>query len=371
LAWSRIYIKRQRYYYFSADPVPDPRTGKVSKWHSLCDLKEGEMRARELAAAIQRGARAIAGSEGKGDMPEYVQTYLLDVLRKRDMRRPRDPARARMFAEGNAKISSACKLIGQGFEDFDVCQPTGADVAQFVDQWAGQRAAQVYLGRLSDFFRWAIRRGLRTDNPCLNIRVEKPEARRRYITDQEWHAVMDALLVGKDGRETSSGKMVRVYASLCYLLYQRTTEIRLLQWSQIDYADGVIRFTPTKTERSSGVSVDVPITQEVREQLEHARKLCGVKSLYVIHTGSGKPYTAHGLGSAWRRACERAGVEDATLKDIRAKAATDAKRMGYTKKEISVGLAHTGEGMTEQYLRGRDAERSSVELRLPKQTKAG
>ena len=64
-------------------------------------------------------------------------------------------------------------------------------------------------------------------------------------------------------------------------------------------------------------------------------------------------------------------MEDATLKDIRAKAATDAKRMGYTKKEISVGLAHTGEGMTEHYLRGRDAERSSVELRLPKQTKAG
>ena len=99
--------------------------------------------------------------------------------------------------------------------------------------------------------------------------------------------------------------------------------------------------------------------------LDRARQLGAVKSLYVVHTGRGQPYTANGIGSAWRRACARAGVKDATLKDIRAKAATDAKKAGYTRKEISVGLAHTGESMTEHYLRGRDAERSRVELSLP------
>ena len=113
------------------------------------------------------------------------------------------------------------------------------------------------------------------------------------------------------------------------------------------------------------MSVEIPITPSVHEALDRARQLDDGKSIYVVHTGRGQPYTANGIGSAWRRACVRAGVENATLRDIRAKAATDAKKLGYTRKEISIGLAHTDEGMTLHYLRGRDAERSTVELILP------
>lgn len=363
LALSRIYIKRQRYYYFSAHPILNPWTGKVTKWHSLCSLKEGELLAREKAAAIQRNVRSHA--EGHGDMPEYVQIYLTDLLRKRDKNRPVEIARQHIFDQGTSNLKSVCSTIARCFEDFNVDQPVGYDVARFIDQWEGRRSAQTYLGRLSDFFRWSIRRGFRTDNPCSNIRAEKPEPRRRYLTDIEWSAVRDALLLGEDGKKTLSGPMVQVYIDLCYLLYQRTTEIRLLKWTQIDYESAVIRFTPTKTERSSGVSVEIPITPPVREALDRARQLGAAKSAYVIHTGHGLPYTANGIRSAWRRACTRAGVKNATLKDIRAKAATDAKKLGYTRKEISIGLAHTGERMTEHYLRGRDAERSTVALTLP------
>lgn len=363
LALSRIYIKRQRYYYFSAQPILNPWTGKLTKWHSLCSLKEGELKAREKTATIQRNARAHTA--GQGDMPEYVNIYLTDLLRKRDKKRPAEIARQHIFNIGTSNLKSSCAIIARCFEDFNIDQPIGYDVAQFIDQWAGRRSAQIYLARLSDFFRWSIRRGLRTDNPCANIRAEKPEPRRRYLTDAEWSAVRDALLVGDDGKRTASGPMVQVYIDLCYLLYQRTTEIRLLKWSQIDHESAAIRFTPTKTERSSGLSVEIPITPSVHEALDRARQLDDGKSIYVVHTGRGQPYTANGIGSAWRRACVRAGVENATLRDIRAKAATDAKKLGYTRKEISIGLAHTDEGMTQHYLRGRDAERSTVELILP------
>lgn len=362
LTMSRIYVKGKRYYLFAREPVEHPETGKIARWHPLGPVADGELLARHKAASILKGKQHIGG---RGSMPSHVESYRLDVLKRRETKRPTEAPRRKIFEAGNDNITSVCRVIGSAFEDFDVEQPIGVDVARFVDQWAGQRAAQVYLSRLTDFFRWAIRKGLRTDNPCADIRVEKPENRTRYLTDSEWHAVRDALLIGKDDRKTSSGPMIQCYVDLCYLLYQRTTEIRLLKWPQVDLEAGTIAFRPTKTERSSGVAVLVPITADVRSVLERAKTLGKIKGIYVIHTAKGQPYTANGIGSAWRRACERAGVEDATLKDIRAKAATDAKKRGYSRKEISVGLAHTGEGMTEHYLRGRGAEMSNVELSLP------
>lgn len=104
--------------------------------------------------------------------------------------------------------------------------------------------------------------------------------------------------------------MVQCYIDLCYMLYQRTTEIRLLKWSQIDSSAGVIHFTPTKTERSSGATVSVPITPAVEAVLERARKIGSVKSMYVIHKLNGEYYATRGIGTAWVRACARAGVTE-------------------------------------------------------------
>jgi hypothetical protein len=72
------------------------------------------------------------------------------------------------------------------------------------------------------------------------------------------------------------------------------------------------------------------------------------------------------MASAWRRAAQRAGVTDATLKDLRAKAMTDAKRDGYTVKQISIGGAHTGEEMTKGYIKLRETPVSEVVMKLPR-----
>lgn len=182
LSQTRIYQKGNRLYLFSATPIPNPSTGKVAKWHSLCSIDEGEERAREAARQIVQAARPQ--ETGKGNMPNLVRGYLLEILLVREKKRPADPARERMFKHGNTTRRSECAMIARSFEDFDVDQIMPHDVATFVDQWAGQRAAALYRARLSDFFRWAIRRGHRHDNPAQEIRVEKPPARRRR---SPWH----------------------------------------------------------------------------------------------------------------------------------------------------------------------------------------
>jgi integrase len=362
LTTTRIYQKRKRFYLFAATEIVNPRTGKAAKWHSLCRIEDGEERARQLAKEIQQYNRTGSG----GDMPHYLGQYRVAMLRQRETDKPKEPPRIKLWENGSKELCRVIDKIAEAFNDFNVNQVLPVDVASFVDQWEGRRAAQVYLSRLSDFFKWSARKGLRADNPCSLVRVDKPKTRDRYITDSEYHRIRDALLIGKDGRKTASGEMVQCYIDLCYLLYQRTTEVRLLRWDQV--REEGIYFKPTKTEASSGAKVLVPMTKALHKVLEHARQLGSVKGLYVIHTLQAKPYTTHGVGTAWERACERAGVENATLKDIRAKALTDAKRLGYSMEQIMVGAAHTDADTTSGYIKRRETPVSEVRLELPHRT---
>lgn len=362
LANSRIYQKGNRLYLFSAKEIENPATGKVAKWHPLCDVTEGEHAARVKADLILKHNDA---AEAPGELPAQIEIYRLKTLKRRAAKKPAEPARLKLWEESNKEISRQCRKIAEAFADFDIDQVMPVDIAQYVDQWEGQRMAKVWHSRLSDFFAWACRKGLRSDNPCREVNLEKPPKRKRYITHKEFHAFRDAALIGKDGKRTLSGPMVQCYIDLCYLLYQRTTDIRLLKWSQIDLQAGVMHFIPTKTEHSSGLSVDLPITPQIREVLDRAKAIGTIKSLYVIHTHKGQPYATRGIRSAFSRACHRAGIENATAKDLRAKALTDAKTSGYEIEQIRVGAAHTDKAMTEEYIKLRQTAKSEVMLLIP------
>ena len=357
---SRIYRRSNKFSLFWPEPIEHPKTGKVAKWHVLCAIGDGEDRARDLARDIIKHNHV---EPTEGDLPAYMERYRLRLLRLRERDRPKEPARAKLFDEANKELTRICRRIAEAFSSFDVAEVWPVDIAKFVDQWEGLRTAQIYKARLSDFFNWTIRKGVRDHNPATPISVEKPEVRKTYITDAQFFAVYDALLTGADGKRTPTGPMLQCYVDLCYLLYQRATEVRLLKWDQVDKT--VIHFKPTKTEKTSGATVDVPITASIRAVLERAREIGVVKSAYVIHTLRGQPYNTRGIGTAWVRACERAKVEGVTLKDLRAKALTDAKKAGYALKQLSVAAAHTDEKTTADYIKRRETPVSEVAMVLP------
>jgi integrase len=360
---SRIYIKRNRYYLFTADLTISPIDGKARQWHSLCLVSDGEFKAREAAQLVINHNTV---NDENGDFIIHFKNYSSYLFKKREKEAPKDPARRLMHDTATKNLIGILNTIEMAFKAFDLTDVLPVDIATFVDQWEGQRMAQVYLSRLSGFFKWACRKGFRTDNPCREISVEKPQKRMRYITDDEYIQIKDSILVGLDELPTRSGLMVQCYVDLCYLLYQRVTEIRLLKWDQI--TDEGILFQATKTEKSSGAKVMIPISQAVQDVLNRAKQAYPErtkKSEYVIHTHELKPYTTTGIGSAWKRACMRIGIKDTTLRDLRAKAMTDAKQAGYSMEQICVGGAHTDEEMTEGYIKLRETPVSEVVLKLP------
>jgi integrase len=360
LTGSRIYVRRGKYQYFSQTAVFNPDTGKSTKWLILCSVDEGELAARQKLAEV---LGHIKRSSGSGDFSVWFDKWRQELLKKRTAQCPADTARARVWKDGTKGLLSVLSKIEHAFADFDVTNVLPADVAQFVDQWAGRRSAQSYRGHLVKFFAWCARRGILNTNPAREISVETPQKRDVYITDDQYLRVSQALLIGDDNKPTRTGPMVKCYMDLLYLFYQRGIEIRLLRWDQVT-PEGIL-FKPTKTERSSGTKVLIPIGEDARAVLAKAKALRKMISMYVIHTEHGQPYTSHGIGSLFKRACKRAGIKGITLKDIRAKAATDAKSAGYSEDEVKVALAHTDAATTRDYIRQRDTPVSSVILKLP------
>lgn len=363
---TRIYARSGSFQYYSPKPIPDPRSGKLKRWHVLCPISDGELKAREAKERlINAPSRAVGG---RGDFPFYFAHWQASILARRNQLAPANPARRQTWDSGTRSLQSQLAVIEGAFRDYDVTEGIlrPCDIAEFVDRWERRRAAISYRGHLSHFFQWCIRKGLRESNPAdatlVPLRHDKSEP-------PEWSAerfctIYNALLCSEKGKPLGTGPMMQCYVDLCFLLYQRATDVRLLTHNQ--FAEAGVEFKPTKTERSSGQRVTIPITDEIREVVDRAKKLGKVKGMYVIHDQNGQPYTASALRRTWNAACQRAGIKGLTIKSIRRFAAQTARRDGATLEQIKTALAHELISTTQGYLKNGESPISEIQLKRPK-----
>jgi integrase len=347
----------------------------TGRWHTLCRVEDGEPALYNALAKIMRTA------DEPDRMPEALVAFKLS------------PSFTKLTPNVRVEHGRIYDKLASEFADFRVAEVEPFDVVKLLEiKWAGKPTAQRHVkARLSSFFRWCVARGLRKANPCREVWIDSPPMHKVKWSDESFHRVRDALLPTpdeakwrrKDGRlrdDVRAGLMLQTYMDLSFLLYQRATDVRLLRWSQV--RDGVIHFEPTKTAKTSGAEVDIPITPEIAAVLEGARSLGKVKAgpggdAFVVQTRDGGRYTRYGIRSALDRAAEKAGytvrapgakrapASGLTAKDLRPYAAKVAKRQGYSIEQLQVALAHTSVTTTEGYARQHITPVSAVTLHLP------
>lgn len=338
---NRVYEKSGSWYWF-------PKNGT---WIRLCRVDDGLRKMHErLAAEMKRHE----GPKGTGNIPALVDLY---VAAKKASHREK----------GWHHYGTPVKA---DFANSDIEDVNAAAVKRFLrNNWADklsmQRAMRAFL---SGFFQWCREEDyFDAPNPVAGMRLETPKTRDVYITDEHFQLI----------RANLAGSPVTLcMVDLCYLTLQRSTEIRDLRWRMtdqktvnwIDRDKNVIHFVPSKTRDSSGIAIDWPITPEIDAVLEIARKAGKVKSPYVIHASDGGHLLAKDALAEWKRACKAAGLEARkyTVKDIRAKALTDAERAGYDIKALQAAAAHSDSKTTEIYFKQRIVPLSDIHLTLPK-----
>jgi integrase len=121
----------------------------------------------------------------------------------------------------------------------------------------GPAAANRTKGSLGAFMSWAVREGLRDDNPAsLTNKAIENGPRSRLLSDSELALIWQAL------RDDDYGTVVR----LLILTGLRRGEIGELRWSEVDLEAGLIRLPPGRVK--NGREHLVPLAPPARALLE-------------------------------------------------------------------------------------------------------
>jgi integrase len=316
---------------------------------------ENRARAREILAAVERGADPVADRHAQRTIPtvaQLVERYLSEG--------PADKPNKKISSwrtDASNLHSHIVPLLGTrradtlSKRDF---QQLYASVSRG-DTGAPDRASGKARGRVrirggegtawratvvaSAMFSWAVGRGLLASNPAVKVQLKKPKGRERFLLDGEVARLGDALIAAEQ-----AGANPRALAIIRVLLLSgaRRNEIESLKPEYLDFQRSAAFLPNSKTGAKT-----LPLGAAALEVLAANIK---PGAAWVFPAGRGEGYF-RGIGKVWRQVSTLAGLPGVRIHDLRHSFASCAvagssslfllgKILGHTKTETTERYAH-------------------------------
>ncbi len=260
---------------------------------------------------------------------ELLERYVIEVI----------PHKASKSQESNLY---SIKVLMPVFGSMAIIAIKPMHVYKFMDLRGkqGKTAANRDLEVLSHAFSKAIEWGLCETHPIKGkVKKFSTPPRTRYIENWE---IEEALKV--------ANPFLLAYINLKLMLGLRRGDMLSIKIS--DLKEVGIHVTPRKTQTTTGKSMIIEWSDELREAVKRIRSLpCKVGSIWLFHTRSGKPYItedskANAFDSLWQRFMKKVLIETNvterfTEHDLRAKVASDTEieharqLLGHSSSEIT------------------------------------
>ena len=261
-------------------------------------------KAEALAWSAQREADVAAGKSGRSvDKPfrMLVQRYITDVLPSKRGERP-ERLRLERLMRDDALASVRLPLLGpEHFAAWRDRRLKAVSVASVLREWNSLSAACTVAVKE---WRWLA------EHPMRGVkRPAPPAARTRLYAQDEIDRVLLACGYADDGPLDT--EQARVGAAIVWALEtaMRASEIVGLTWANIDRTRRLAHLAYTK----NGMARDVPLSLGALALLDQLKG--DDASVFRIRS-------AGVLDALWRRARDRAMIEDGHFHDLRATALT-------------------------------------------------
>jgi integrase len=207
----------------------------------------------------------------------------------------------------------------------------------------GPGTATRAMGLLGAIFAFAVRRGLRADNPVRGVERHSYQERRRRLSDDEYLALGAALVMADAERIWPPAVSA---ARFLALTGWRRGEALGLTWSEIDLERKTATLGDTKTGRSVR-----PLSSAACDLLR-AQSRIGV--VVFPATRGGGPM--NGFPKFWARIAKLGDLPaDVTPHTLRHSFASFAGDLGYSEPTIAALIGHKGQSMTSRYVHAADA----------------
>lgn len=320
--------------------------------------------ALRLLSEIVRGGDPSADKQARREalsVAELCDQYLADAESGRLLTRRRLPKAASTLLSDRGRIEGHVKpLLG--------CLSVGAltrdDIERFMhavgegktrkrmkldkrhalsNVRGGRGVASRAVGLIGAILAYAIRRGIRSDNPAHGVIRYADGRRDRRLRDEEYAALGAGVRAAE-----AAGDWSPALAVICVLATTgwRSGEALNLRWSEVDLGRRTAHLGSTKTGAST----------RALSMAACAILLAMPRGERVFPAPSGD-VAMRGFARVWRRVVHRlAGLPtDVTPHVLRHSFASLAADLGYADSTIAGLLGHTGHTVTRRYIHSADS----------------
>lgn len=337
-----VYISSGRYY-------RQIRRGAKKVWVPLTRVDEG-------LAALHQALAAMLAPPAEDGVPRLIELWEREELQ-------------RLAAKTQTNLRRLNVAIGTVFAEARAVDVQPPHIVEYLRAYRDRpRTHNAHRAQLRELMRYAELLGWRApgSNPTLAVRTMSTPARTRYLTDSEVRRIKIGATRGRDGQPCESGPTMRALIEVLYLTAQPIGDV--LAMDAEDVKGRILEFRRSKVAGSTGAAVRVRVSDRLRRALDALlairaaveadqlrRRRRAVISPALVVTQDGERARYDGIKTAWSRACSRAGVLDAHIHDLRAKALTDIERLRGMRAARVAGQ-HATESQTADYVRAREAE---------------
>jgi integrase len=199
------------------------------------------------------------------------------------------------------------------------------------------------MGLLGALFAFAVRRGMRDDNPVHGVERHADGQRDRRLTDAEYAVLGEALRA----MPATTWPIAVAATRLLALTGWRRGEMLDLKWSEVDLATRTARLADTKT----GASMR-PLSRAACDVLRNLPRLGDLT--FPASKGADQPM--RGFHKVWLKIAAKAGLPaDVTPHILRHSFASIAADLEFSELTIASLLGHRKMSVTSRYTHHADA----------------
>jgi integrase len=309
----------------------------------------------EVAAGSDPAGNAKAAKVAR-TVGELLDTYLEEAEKGKLLTKHGTSKKSSTIGTDRSRIE---RHIRPFFGPIKVAAVTRSDVERFMHAVAdgdtarsakrdhpsvrgGRGAATRTVGLLGAIFTFAVRKGMRPDNPAVGVVRFADGQRLRRLSDDEYRVLGDALRAARRDVWPAALAAIQFLA----LTGWRTGEAISLRWKDVDLGRRTAQLADTKTGRSMR-----PLSLAACDVLKSLPR--GGDLVFPATRGTGPMIGFRKIFDRVARAGSLSG--DITPHVLRHSFASLAADMGYSELAIGSLVGHKGRSMTSRYVHSADA----------------